>query len=340
MTTTTANPTRVLVFVDALAGESGAMAAAIRLARATDARLTIMDVVDTIPSYVERLLPTRWNVADVVRDTRLEGLEWLARRARRLEVRAEAVLREGHPVVAVVQEVLRGGHDLLILDASALQDEEGSGAIARRLVRKSPCAALVVRGAPPRARPRVLAAVDPNPEAAGSAEMTAKVLAAAARMTTLLDGEMHVAHAWSAHGEFGLRGRLGIPEEIIVRYLADTEREAEAHLDRALERYEALVPPERRWLAKGRPAYVIPRIARQKEVDLLVVGTVARTASAGVLVGNTAESLLSRAECSLLVVHPDGFVSPIPAAVDVPSYAAATAPGSARRDLLTPSGGV
>ncbi|HVS10740.1 MAG TPA: universal stress protein [Planctomycetota bacterium] len=45
--------------------------------------------------------------------------------------------------------------------------------------------------------------------------------------------------------------------------------------------------------------------------DLLVLGTVARTGIAGVLIGNTAEEILDRIACSVLVVKPDGFVSPL-----------------------------
>ena len=42
-----------------------------------------------------------------------------------------------------------------------------------------------------------------------------------------------------------------------------------------------------------------------------VMGTIARTGLTGALLGNTAEKVVDRIECSVLAVKPDGFVSPV-----------------------------
>jgi len=41
------------------------------------------------------------------------------------------------------------------------------------------------------------------------------------------------------------------------------------------------------------------------------MGTVGRSGIKGVLLGNTAERILDRCDCSILTVKPDDFVSPI-----------------------------
>jgi len=46
-------------------------------------------------------------------------------------------------------------------------------------------------------------------------------------------------------------------------------------------------------------------------IDLLVMGTVCRTGSPGLIIGNTAERVLDSVKCSVLTVKPAGFVSPI-----------------------------
>ena len=46
------------------------------------------------------------------------------------------------------------------------------------------------------------------------------------------------------------------------------------------------------------------------------MGTISRTGIPGILVGNTAEKLLERVDCSLLTVKPEGFVSPVPLEAD------------------------
>ena len=61
------------------------------------------------------------------------------------------------------------------------------------------------------------------------------------------------------------------------------------------------------------PSRAIREGVEKLEADLLVMGTVSRTGVAGLLVGNTAERLLDRVECSLLTIKPEGFVSPIAA---------------------------
>ena len=45
--------------------------------------------------------------------------------------------------------------------------------------------------------------------------------------------------------------------------------------------------------------------------DLVVLGSVSRGGIAGLLIGNTAEKVLERVECSVLTVKPDGFKTPV-----------------------------
>lgn len=64
-------------------------------------------------------------------------------------------------------------------------------------------------------------------------------------------------------------------------------------------------------IVQGGPDREIPRVAKEIKADLVVMGTVARTGIKGVVIGNTAESILSQLECSVLAVKPKAFVSPI-----------------------------
>lgn len=41
------------------------------------------------------------------------------------------------------------------------------------------------------------------------------------------------------------------------------------------------------------------------------MGSVARTGIPNFIMGNTAESILGQVKCSVLVVKPDGFISPV-----------------------------
>ena len=64
-------------------------------------------------------------------------------------------------------------------------------------------------------------------------------------------------------------------------------------------------------MLKGEAGILIPQLAQAKEVELIVMGTVNRAGIAGLLIGNTAEKVLRRVDCSTLTVKPERFVTPV-----------------------------
>ena len=55
----------------------------------------------------------------------------------------------------------------------------------------------------------------------------------------------------------------------------------------------------------------IAKFVKNKEIDLLVMGSVARSGVPGFFVGNTAEKIINHVGCSVLVLKPGGWKSPI-----------------------------
>ena len=64
-------------------------------------------------------------------------------------------------------------------------------------------------------------------------------------------------------------------------------------------------------MLNGPAEHVIPDLVKQQSIDLIVMGTIARTGIPGILIGNTAERLLERVECSLMAIKPEGYRSPV-----------------------------
>ena len=64
-------------------------------------------------------------------------------------------------------------------------------------------------------------------------------------------------------------------------------------------------------LKQGAPEEVVLDVCEKVNADLLIVGTVGITDVPGVLIGNTAETILSNAPCSMLTLKPRGFQSPV-----------------------------
>ncbi|MBR9876574.1 MAG: universal stress protein, partial [Vibrionaceae bacterium] len=64
-------------------------------------------------------------------------------------------------------------------------------------------------------------------------------------------------------------------------------------------------------LLHGKADDQIPDSVDELEIDVLVMGTLARTGISGFVIGNTAENILQSISCSLVAMKPEGFVSPI-----------------------------
>jgi nucleotide-binding universal stress UspA family protein len=64
---------------------------------------------------------------------------------------------------------------------------------------------------------------------------------------------------------------------------------------------------------RGSPASLICRLAQNRQIDLIVMGTAYRPGATQCVLGNTAETIAHQVGCSVLSVKPDGFVSPVTA---------------------------
>ena len=63
----------------------------------------------------------------------------------------------------------------------------------------------------------------------------------------------------------------------------------------------------------GSPVTAINGLIYLYRIQLLVMGSVGRSGIDGLIVGNTAEQVLGKVNCSLLVVKPPDFASPVQA---------------------------
>lgn len=288
-----------------------ALERAARLARANAARLTLVDVVEDLPS------PGRW----ILGPRRLADLSAAQRMAREVELEARAgelrseglevavEVRSGNPALEIIRRVLEHDHDLVIKPALG-EGKVAFGSTGLHLMRKCPCPVWMVKGGPPAPYSRILAAVDPDPERSENAGLNRLVMDLASSLAEREGGDLHVVHAWRLYGEETLRGGVNRLSDVDVDgLLLEEGRRHQRWLDDLLAGYAD--HPMSVHLVHGAAQRVIPALARDRRIDLIVMGSVARTGIAGYFIGNTAESVLTEVDCSVLAVKPEGFVSPV-----------------------------
>jgi nucleotide-binding universal stress UspA family protein len=93
--------------------------------------------------------------------------------------------------------------------------------------------------------------------------------------------------------------------------LKTAERVHRRKLDDFVQRLGAVDVPLSVDIVKGDPGETILSLAKERRSDVVVMGTVGRSGIDGVIIGNTAEKVLNRIECSVLALKPPGFVTPI-----------------------------
>ena len=278
------------------------------LAARTQASLTLFSSAPE-PSRLQRLLH-RSDYLEEVQEAEIKATAAnLARCARDLtsvDVEVEMKTTTGNPSLRIIQEVVAAGNDLVVVTTD---DDDEDQATINRLLRKCPCPVWVIR--PTRARvQRVLASINPDPL---EAELNHTILQVALSMVELNGGELHLVHAWELYGEATMRHSafLHTPAEKIDALLEHEESSHRAALDRLLGDAGVDGEPWQIHFEKGRATSVVPEVVRRHRINLLVMGTVARTGVSGLLIGNTAESVLDHVRCSVVAIKPPDFVSPI-----------------------------
>lgn len=302
---------RILLATDSRLTEQPMLEQIVEIAQRTGAALKVVDVIPDVS------WPLRLAVKDVdmmqsaLRSERQRAIDTLVTPIRAAGVEVATDVLCGKTSVEIIREVLRGEHDMVVSIAKGAASKASGyfGATAERLLRKCPCPLwLYAPGTAPKFE-HVLACVDSSSQFQEDVDLSARVFDLAASVASYHDCRLSMLHAWSVYGEQLLKGRMD-PEEL-ARITDKLEAHATSKLnDFVLARGEAAsgVSVHSR---RGETAEVVADFVSDNGVDLLVMGTIARSGIAGMLIGNTAERILRKIRCSVLAVKPSGFVTPI-----------------------------
>jgi nucleotide-binding universal stress UspA family protein len=302
-------------------GSADALHRAAELARLHGARLKLLSAVGEVPRLPSVDIPGSPAIdleVLLLREHR-ERLEELAEPLRVEGIEAETAVRTGAPFAAIIREVHEHGHDLVLKTAEGASGirQKLFGSTALHVIRKCPCPVWILKPTGQQRGGRILAAVDPSPDddalQADDAHffVNDRILELAITMARARGAEVTVAHAWSLHGESLLRGPGRVASERVDTMVEETRARHQSEVEELMGRQDWSGVDYRLCLVKGDAGNVIPSLAERESSDLIVMGSIGRTGLSGFLIGNTAETVLNRVDCSVLTVKPKGFVTPL-----------------------------
>jgi len=301
----------ILATVDTRFEKHPALEWAIRLAEHNQSKLKLVDVVPEFSWTARLAMPDHQHIQKVLRQEKGRALEVLAAPIRDNGIDVTTRVLSAKTSFQVMREVLRDGHDLVVRVTKGTYSRQMGfvGTTSKRLLRKCPCPVWLVHSQAPARFDRVLAAVDLGDPEEDQERLNSDIMNLASSIAQYEDGQCHVCHAWKLFADAIMRPRLG-PKEF-QDLLKTTESQVASEFDKFLAPYRMSQNMEGVHLLNGDPAPAIVELVKKQNIDLIVMGTIARTGIPGMLMGNTAERLLDRVECSILAIKPDGYFSPV-----------------------------
>jgi nucleotide-binding universal stress UspA family protein len=216
-------------------------------------------------------------------------------------------IRWGKDFIETIKLVITDKYDLVI---SASQELSGApDSTAMHLMRKCPCPVWIHRGDLWRGAVRILAAINTSDPSEENQKLNQKIIDHSTRLTEILRGHLHIVTCWSGYLETVLASPR-FSEKERVEYLEYEHQQTEKEFESLLAASN-LMDRVKRKVLYGNPAVIIPQYAAEQKMDIVVMGSVARAGIPGLLVGNTAEKIVSTLDNSILAIKPDGFESPV-----------------------------
>lgn len=308
----------VLVVMDPADAEGFALARGHRLAAALGSPLELFAcefdqaMEGSHFRVTERLEAARQARVAARRDWLESHAETLRREG--LEVRTEAVYANPRHE-AVARRVLETGAAFVVMRTHYHEwlTRATLSAADWQLIRICPAPLLLVKGAEWPVAPNLLAAVDPSHRDDRHAQLDHTILDLAERLDTALGAKTWVAHCILSMAALESTAALSMMPEALGSspedYAGDLVQQLRAAVLRLLEGRK--VPASRMRIVEGRPEKELPRLVEDLGIDLLITGGISRSRIEQVFIGGTAERLLDRISCDLLVVKPPGFRCPL-----------------------------
>lgn len=210
---------------------------------------------------------------------------------------------------AVVRAALQLGADLVAVDCA-----RGKHTAAWffhftdwELLRSCPLPLLLVKEAASYTRAPVLAAIDPELVTGKPPSLEHDILSYGSILAGALDDHLHAVYAYNP------LPALSVEQLLIPQLLAEAEQQAytEAHALLTPILDSVKIEQRCRHVEEGFAIDVIESVLRRTSAQILVLGSTSRRGIKALTIGNTAERMLDRVRCDMLIVKPAEYASAI-----------------------------
>jgi universal stress protein E len=310
---------------DPRAKSQATLAKAAVLAAALDAPLRLFHAID-VPVYPDLGDLDGAPVPQFQRqqhDAQLRALEEIAAPLRRRGINVSTAVEWDFPRhEAIIRAAAHFGASLIVAgdNASAHHLPWLLRYADWELIRSSPVPVLLIKSPRPYRKPVILAALDPKQSFNKPAALDSEILRFSATLAQALKGVVHAVHGYVPVPSNLAPEILATPGELEKRLAA-----AEAAAFGALAKAAEPLGVSRACLhVEGRhPVDAVLETATETGSQIVALGSLSRSGVDRLLIGNTAEKLIDRLHCDVLVVKPPSF-----------AHTAARAPRGPRRAPL------
>ena len=299
---------KILCYAEPVEQTRPALIQALQIASKNQVQLTLASLVDEVPVIADSIQNSFVKI-------RTSELEELLESVDTMNVSVDIDVLVGNlAAIDMIKKVIDEDYDLVVKPADNTVSAKTIlfGTNDQHLLRKCPVPVWIIKPQSDQVPKRILAAIDVDPAETENVDLNKKILQLSTSLAEQYDSKLHVIHAWNLYGEEMLRqGRSYLPKLDIDRMINESYVTHKSWLDSLLNSVEFKDKSFRVHLEKGEVDEVISGLVQQLDIDLIVMGTVARTGIPGFFIGNSAERILSSIDCSVLAVKPDSFQSPV-----------------------------
>ena len=237
-------------------------------------------------------------------------LEALAAPARDAGIAVETCLVWDYPLDAgIIRKVsasrpwmvVKDTHHHNVLERTILTNTDWN------LIRQCPAPLLLVKLEPQAASWKICAAIDPTHEHDKPAELDEEILWVARNLAAATGGELHVVHTYPVVTE-----PVGLEAPAIGKFADTIRQEHEAAFNEFVNKHR--LPAASAHLVGGLAHERLVEFTSEMQFGVVVMGAVSRSGLGRIFIGSTAERVLDRLPCDLLIVKTARLVSALMAA--------------------------